>query len=321
MDSLLFTDTFTNVEAEKIAHELKCGSGYHVFEKALSAEAVTALTNVVSSDSLLVNNNNLGYVRAYWTKYLSHTLALSKECYDIITSERIRGICRLFFDNSFKISNQRIYETHTRSHLPWHTDNNLQAGNAYNGKHDLPGIMFLFYLSDVSETNPFQLIADSYKWSEQNTERFFSDQFIEQNYKDDIVTVRAPKGSLIICNTHLIHRAEPFNRPGFKRLTYLFQIDEISTQHEGHGEKILLNPAFVSETSPEILTYLGFGNKADYPAFPETSVSTMLPHDIVSLQKDILPKAVKGLAFSFARRVIPGSIVNAIRKKIHKGSI
>ncbi|MCF2519148.1 phytanoyl-CoA dioxygenase family protein [Dyadobacter sp. CY351] len=321
MDFPLFSDAFDRLEADSIAHELKYGKGYHVFDKALSPDAVNALINIVSPDELLVNNNNLGYVRAYWMKYLSHTLALSKECYDVITSERIRGICRSFFDRPFKISNQRIYETHTRSHLPWHTDNNLQSGNAYNGKHDLPGIMFLFYLSDVWDTNPFQLIPDSYKWSEQHTERFFSDKFIEKNYKDEIVTVRAPKGTLIVCNTHLIHRAEPFSRPGFRRLTYLFQIDEMSSLHEGHGEKILLNPAFVSETSPEILTYLGFGTKTNYPAFPETSVSTMLPHDIFSLQKGILPKAMKGLAFAFARSVIPGSVMNAIRKKIHKGSI
>jgi hypothetical protein len=321
MVSSLFNDAFNNSEAESIASEIKSGSGYFICESALSAETVTALRNIVPDNELLVNNNNLGYVRASWAKYLSHTLALSKECYDVITSEKVLKICQHFFDNPYRLSNQRIYETHTKAHLPWHTDNNLQSGNAYAGKHNLPGIMFLFYLTDVADVNPFQLIKNSYNWSEQNTERFFTEKFIDQHHKDEVVTVKAPKGTLIICNTHMIHRAEPFNKPGFKRLTLLFQVDEISEDYHGHGEKILLNPAFVSQTTPEILTYLGFGSQSNYPAFPETSVATMLPHDMLMLQKGILPKAMRGLMVALAKSVVPGSVINSIRKKIHKGTI
>jgi len=312
----IFNPVFSETNSKIIANELRYGKGYYIFNEALTTQTVSAIESIVPIEDLLVNSNNLGYVRAHWAKYLSHTLALSKECYDIVTSEKIRSICRNFFDNPYKISNQRIYETHTKSHLPWHTDNNLQTGNKYKGKHDLPGLMFLFYLSDVSDTNPFQLIPDSQKWSEQNKERFFTETFIEQNHGNEILTVKAPKGTLILCNSHLIHRAEPFNLPGFRRLTYIFQVDELSDKHVGHGERVLINPSFVEDTSPEILTYLGFGQQADYPSFPETSVATMLPRDMLLLQKGLLPKAFQGLMISLAKSILPGALINNFRKRI-----
>jgi ectoine hydroxylase-related dioxygenase (phytanoyl-CoA dioxygenase family) len=314
MNQSLFNAVFADGDAKAIADEIKFRSGYHVFEGALSNHALSAIEKEVPMDSIRVNNNDLGFVHAHWTKYFSHTLAMSKACYDIITSEQVINICRNYFDRPFKVCNQRIYETHTKAHLPWHTDNNLQVGNKYKGKHQIPGLMFLFYLSDVSETNPFQLIPQSHKWISEKEDRFFTDRFIEENHADEVLTVKAPKGTLIMCSTRVVHRAKPFNQPGFKRLTFLFQVDEVSDEHVGHGERLLVNPSFVNNTSAEMLTYLGFGVPCSYPAFPETSVSTLLPLDIYALQKSILPKAVKGIALSLAKTLIPGSVVNNLRR-------
>lgn len=313
-----FTPEFELSDSKAIADELKYGTGYRIFENALTLPTLEAVEGIGSLEKVLINNNDLGFVRAQWGKYLSNTLALSKECYQIVTSEQILGICRQFFDKPFKITNQRIYETNTKAHLPWHTDNNLQSGNKYKSKHELPGLMFLFYLTDVDKTNPFQLISGSHIWSDQNKERFFTDSFIEKKSTDDIRTIRAPKGSLIICNSHLIHRAEPFNQPGFRRLTYIFQIDEISESHLGHGERLLINPSFVDDTSAEKLTYLGFGSQADYPAFPDTSVGTLLPSDLYALQKQIVPMAIRVLMLALAKRIIPGAMLNKVRNRLYK---
>lgn len=301
----IFLSNLSYCNATEVASELKYEAGYVVIEGAIQKEIIASILDTVNMDEYLVNNNTVGVVHAQQTNFHSHTLAVSKECYDIVTNEKIREICSNFFNGPHKISNQRISETRTKAHMPWHTDNNLQSGNTFVGKHTLPGILFLLYLSDVSDTNPFQFIHDSQKWSPQHDERFFSDDYIEQNYADKIVSVRAPKGTLVICNTHLIHRAEPFNRPGFKRLTYLFQIDALSDDYLGHGEKLLINPSFVDDTSPDVLNYLGFGVKSTYPTFPQTSVTSMLPQDLWLLQRAIFPMAIRGLILSLIKALLP----------------
>ena len=318
MDSQLFTPEFESANLTDIADELKNGSGYYVCRNALKPEVLKQMMEEIPSHDFLINNNHLGFVKAYNSNYLGHTLAVSRQCYNIVTSDKLRTLCRSFFDGPFKISNQRIYQTHTASHLPWHTDNNLQSGNQYNGKHSMRGLMFMVYLSDVTDTNPFQLIPYSQQWSHENDDQFFQDKFIDQHYKDDIVTVRAPKGTLIICTTNTVHRAQPFDNHSFNRLTLLFQVDEISAEHDGHGEGLLINPAFIQDRDPEILDYLGFGVRADYPAFPETSVATMKIRDIVYLQRTILPKTVKSVIISLAKKVLPGALSNNIRMQLGK---
>lgn len=316
----LFSSSFSETDAQSVANQIKNEKGYQIFENALTTSTLNSLMHSLPGEQVLVNDNRIGFVKAHSSNYFSHTLAVSRTCFDIITSESIRAICRSYFDKPFKMSNQKIYETHTASHIPWHTDNNLQDGNAYEGKHDLPGLMFMFYLSDVSDTNPFQLIPYSQKWSQDNNERFFEDNYIDQHYGKEIVSVRAPKGTLIICNSRMVHRAQPFKNSGFKRTTLLFQVDELSDRHQGHGENILINTSFMTNTDPEILDYLGFGMRANYPAFPETSVATLQPKDMLTLQKQILPKAIKGLGIALTKKLLPGSFINTIRKNRFKAA-
>lgn len=308
-----FTIDFKQYDIDEIAKELKHGKGYFVIENVINEDVVWEIVNTINSKEFLVNSNNVGVVHSNGMSFHSHTLAVSKICYDIITNNRVRSICHNFFDGSYKLTNQRFYETNTKAHMPWHTDNNVHAGNKFVGKHNLPGILFLFYLSDVKDTNPFQLISDSQKWSATHGERYFADKLIEQNHAEEVVTVRAPKGTLVICNTHIIHRAEPFDRPGFKRFTFLFQVDALSDNYIGHGEKLLINPAFVDDISPEVLRYLGFGLKANYPTFPQTSVATMMPDQLWRLQKKIYSSAIRGLLLSIIKRIVPSSILISLK--------
>jgi hypothetical protein len=76
----------------------------------------------------------------------------------------------------------------------------------------------------------------------------------------------------------------------------------------------------MTNKDPEILDYLGCGMRADYPAFPETSAATMRPTDMIALQKQILPKAVKGLAIAFTKKILPAAFINTIRKSAHRAA-
>ncbi|SFQ83042.1 phytanoyl-CoA dioxygenase family protein [Hymenobacter arizonensis] len=303
----------SSIPASTIADKLREGEGYHIIENAVPQATIDELLSLISAQEYLVNNNEVGVVYASRMRFHSHTLAASKSCYDLVTDETIRAISRSFFDGPHKVSNQRLYETHTQAHVPWHTDNNLQEGVTFKGKHSLPGILFLLYLSDVANINPFQLIPGSHKWSAEHNERFFSDHYIHTIHGRNIVSVQAPRGTLIMCNSHLIHRAEPFAHPGYRRFTFLFQVDALSNEYVGHGEKLLINPSFVNDTSPAILNYLGFGIPATYQAFPQTSISTMLPSDLWALQRNIIPKMIFGLLLHTIKQVLPGGILNKLK--------
>ena len=200
--------------------------------------------------------------------------------------------------------------------MPWHTDNNCQTGAQLSSKHNQPGLLFLFYLSDVSK-NPFQLVKDSHLWSAKyDHEIYLSDHFVKHNYKKDILTFPLKKGSLILCNIHAVHRAEPFQDSRYSRTTLLFQVDQVGDNTIGHGEKNLVNTEFLDDLTPELMNYLGFGYKADYPAFPNTSVATMTTQDLMSLYGQLLPLTLKALVKNLAFNLLPDEIILKIKRLI-----
>lgn len=309
----MFKLDFLNFSTSQIVNELKT-KGYFVFEQALPEQYIDELLEEVNFNHILVNANDTGVVIAQNQKFLTHCLTHSKKVYDIITSYKILSICKEYFNDDYKLTNHRIYQTYKISHMPWHTDNNLQQGSQLVAKHDMPGILFLFYLSDVTK-NAFQYIKDSHNWSyKYDNEIYLSDSFIDKNFKNDIISFRMKKGTIIVCDIHGIHRAEPFLDKNYSRTTLLFQVDQVGSKYIGHGEKNLVNTEYLDNLTPEIMNYLGFGFKRTYPAFPNTSVSTMTVQDILALQKQLLPQTVAALTKGLIKSLLPAEvIINAKR--------
>lgn len=313
-DEAIFSTRFRETSAGVIVEEIR-RCGYWSMEAAIGQGFVDGLLGEIDFNRYLVNSNELGVVCAANQRFLSHCLAASKKAYDIIVSQRVLDICRAYFPDRFKLINQRIYQTHTEGHMPWHTDNNCQSGNYLSGKHQLPGLLFLIYLSDVKE-NAFQILKNSQDWSKQHTDNYFSDRFIETNYARDVVTFPAVRGTLFVCDIHAVHRAEPFKNRDFERFTLLFQVDAVSGAYHGHGEKLLVNTAFVDRRDADVLDYLGFGVPADYPSFPNTSAATMGLRDLWDMQKAVVPLAVRAAVKAVAKSLLPGSLqVNLKRWK------
>ncbi len=308
----MYNSAFQNLTTDQIVDSLK-QNGFFVFEQALTEQYINELLKEVNFNQVLVNTNDVGVVIAKHQKFLTHCLAQSKKAYDLITSPRILDICQHYFEDRYVLINHRIYQTQKISHMPWHTDNNQQIGRQLERKHNKPGLLFLFYLSDVTK-NPFQLLNNSHLWSHQHEhEIYFSDQFIEEKHKKCIRTFKLKKGSLILCNIHAIHRAEPFKDKNYTRSTLLFQVDQVG-QTIGHGEKNLVNTEFIDHLTPELISYLGFGYKTDYPAFPNTSISTMKIQDILDLQRQILISTLKSSAKSLAINLLPGDMIIQIKR-------
>lgn len=297
----MYTKNFIDASNEKIVEVIR-ENGYFAFEKALTNQYVEMLLQEIDFDQFLVNTNDVGVVFLDKQRYLTHCLAKSKRAYNIITSTKVLDICKKHFFNRFMLVNQRIFQTWHSHAMAWHTDNNLQIDNRLVGKHDMPGLLFIFYLSDVTK-NAFQYIKDSHKWSHKySNEIYLSNNLISSKYEKDIVTLQMPKGSLVICNTKGVHRAEPFQDSNYVRTTLIFQIDEVgdTNQNSGHGEKNLINTEYMDNISKEVMDYLGFGCKRDYPPFPNSSFATITPRGMIALQKQLLPLIMK----AFVKRII-----------------
>lgn len=313
----MFNIEFSNFDTIQIIDEIKT-KGYFVFEQALDEEYIDELLQEIDFNQILINNNDVGVVIAQNVKFLTHCLASSKKAYDIITSKKVLEICQGYFNDSYKLTNHRIYQRYKNAHMPWHTDNNLQNGKKLSGKHNMPGLLFLFYLCDV-KNNAFQYIADSHKWSHKyDHEVYLSDSYVDSKFKKDILTFPMPKGSMILCDIHGIHRAEPFQDNEFIRTSMLFQVDQVGSNYVGHGEKNLVNTEYLDNLTPEIMDYLGFGFKRNYPAFPSTSVATMTPHDLLKLQKQLLPQTLEAISKSVIKTILPNeTLINVKRLLWH----
>jgi hypothetical protein len=308
----MFSPKFNEVAASEIISEVR-SVGYWTMGGAYDSSYVDTMLGEIDFDGYLVNSNAMGVVCASTQRFVSHCLATSKRAYDIITSERVLEICRAYFDGPFKLTNQRIYQTHSEGHMPWHTDNNCQSGSVLTGKHQLQGLLFLIYLSDVTE-NAFQILRNSQEWSKKHTGNYFSDHFIESNHKDDVMTFENVRGTLFVCDIHAIHRATPFKNKDYERFTLLFQVDAVSPEYPEHGEKLLVNTAFVGRQDGEVLNYLGFGKPAGYPTFPCTSAATMAMRDLWAMQRALIPKAIQAGVKACAKALIPGTLLVNLKR-------
>lgn len=288
--------------------------GYFYLEKALAHETVDQLLSEINFDQILVNNNNVGPVISGTQRFLTHCLSTSKQAYDAITSPKVLEICDGYFTDRYQITNHRFCQTRESYHMPWHTDNNLQTGSQLTGKHRMPGLLFLFYLSEEN-VSPFQYIESSHTWSDKHdSEIYLSDRWVTTHHSEQIKTFHMTKGSLMICNIHGIHRAVPFQNRYHQRNIFLFQIDQVGDRYLGHGEQNLINTAFIDNPSPKLFSYLGFGIQRNYPAFPNSSVATMKLKDLISLQKQLLPLTFKAIGKTLVKSLFPGEAMVTLKR-------
>lgn len=300
----MFNPNFNKIDSNYIIEEIR-SKGYFAFENVLNEDLINQLLEKIDFDKILVNTNNAGVVSAQNIKYLTHCLAYSQEVYDIITDCKVLEICKNYFRQKFKLINHRVYQCSKHQYMPWHTDNNKQQGDNFSGKHVMPGLLFLFYLSDVTK-NAFQFVENSHKYSVKfNNERYLENGFVQRCYANDIKTFKLKKGSLILCDTHGIHRAEPYEDRKYKRTTLLFQVDEVGEDNEGHGEENIINTEYLKNLTPELMDYLGFGFKRRYPAFPSTSIATLPLPDILKLQNQLISNAGVSITKNLIKTLLP----------------
>ena len=167
-----------------------------------------------------------------------------------------------------------------------------------------PGLIFLAYISDAND-GEFQYIKGSHIWSLENKYNDYSREHIEKKYKDDIVSFKKPKGSIVIYNTFGVHRAKPSLNKKMVRKSLFFQVDK----ELDHSEPILIKTEYMNNFDEKTKLYLGFGKNAGQDIYPNTSLDTL------PINKKVFSEISRWLLGRLANK-FPGFLRKRIRKAL-----
>jgi hypothetical protein len=262
-NSAVFTEDFLKINFDDIVIKLK-ERGYFVFPKAINNNVIKNIHRDATKYKINLNNNEITGVYAENQYYFTNLLSVSKTFYDLVTSEFVFDISKKYLGDHFRLKALRYYETYGKHPMQWHTDNKTSRGFA-----NIPGIIFIIYISDV-EDGQFQYIEGSHLWSGEKAYSDYSDDLIEK-YKEKIIDFKFPSGSLIIYNTYGIHRAKPVSKRKFIRKSIFFQVDSDIE----NSEPVILNPNFITKVDSDLKMFLGFGKKSNYEIYPKTSINNI----------------------------------------------
>lgn len=167
----------------------------------------------------------------------------------------------------------------------------------------------------TEEDGPFEFISQSHKFSlNMNDEDFFTDK-IDEKFSGNIRTCLGKKGSLILADTRVIHRARPHNNKS-PRKSFFAQVSKLAPNQ--YKEMILINPSFLQKEQLEdadLMRFLGFGVASENHIYPPTNINHMPLNKEVSWQlMQWLYHQLKKIAFE----ALPLAIKVLIRKRIKR---
>lgn len=268
--------------------------GYSFIHHSISDDLADQILEELDMASIAINSSTLQPVKKNSYSYFPNAIAKSRSAYRLALSELTLSVCRDYLKQDFSLVNNRLVKACGAMYMPWHTDNNVMSGQRFRGKHPLPGVQFVLYLSD-SHLAPFQLIRNSDKWSLDWPHRYLDNATVEKDFCDNVVEICPLKGTLLALNTHLFHRGVGFKNKAFHRSLFLFQFDVISDALEGHGEQLLLNPSFIEDFDLSLVKILGLGKPRVYSAFPETSLNDIPPLESIAIQKRLFSSLLSNI--------------------------
>lgn len=263
--SKIFSEKFLKVDSSEIVEAINL-NGYYACEGALNSDFLKDIENDVEKHRFHVNKNQISGAYTGSQYFLTNILACSKAFFDYCTHQKVLNVCREFMGNFFRVKALRYYETYGNMRMAWHTDSKNSKGF-----EPITGLIFIAYISDVND-GEFQYIQGSHEYSRHTGINDFGEGFIS-NLPGSAVSFKMPKGSIIVYNTHGIHRAKPVFDSNFVRKSLFFQVD-----NNDKSEPILVNTSYFDQVDDTLKMYLGFGRDCSNIPFPETDVST-IPDD------------------------------------------
>ena len=284
----LFSESFLSVPDATIVKAIKT-DGLFCAPAALTENFLSSICEDVELTGYGLNRNWISPVYTRDQLFLCHMFAVSQSFIKFSTHSRFFKLFDQILGSSYRLKNHRYYETYGGHHMQWHTDNKRDDVFAH-----IPGLIVIAYISDV-EDGEFQIVRGSQKWSAENGYSDYTDQFVEQNCHKDILSFNGPRGTLIIYDTHCIHRAKPVKKGGFVRKSILFQVDAALDA----CEPLLINPEYIDNLDERMKRYLGFGQPSGISIYPQTDLSTMP----LSRQSEIFRHFIKSNIKGFLRHV------------------
>ncbi len=300
----IFSENFKNKSLKQIITQVN-DEGVCFIEKSVNLEFISKLIELVENKRFHINNNWISGVYYNNQYYLNHLLAVSRDTYELITNKKITELFDNFFDKSYRLKALRYYETGRSHKMSWHTDNK----NIYGSKKT-NGLIIIIYLSEVAD-GEFQYIKYSHKHTTDKEFNEYSNEYINKNYNDKILSFKGSPGDLIIYNVNGIHRAKPVLTKNFLRKSLFFQIDE----NFETAEPILINPSFISNREQKNLDFLGFGMINTSKIYPQTDVENLpLKHLLnLTLIKNIIKKCIFN-----TYTIMPKSFKNIVKMGLKK---
>jgi ectoine hydroxylase-related dioxygenase (phytanoyl-CoA dioxygenase family) len=297
--TVFFRDSFSERSPEVIAATLK-QQGFAAFEGVLRRQALSDIEQELARP-IGVNTNDVAPVEYGHQTYFTHALCASQTYFELVTHPHLRAIAQAVLGADIRLKCQRYYLSRTGHVLPWHRDAKRPDGT-YTG---VRGVAVLMYLSDTLD-GELQVLPGSHRWPlpERPSDATDGEQANEHLGEAETISMRA--GSLVLFDTHLLHRTRPFEHDGGVRRSIFFQIDA----DLDHGERLLVDPSLVDPSQPELLQYLGFGRPAGYPAVPLSSLATLSVEQLTGLAES----AMKELG----RRAAPARLRAPIGRALHR---
>ena len=295
----IFNDNFLKLKEKDIIDEIE-NTGYFFLENAIKKDHLDQIIVDLSDKNFGLNNNFITPVWAKTQYYFTNALATSQAYFNLITSSKFLSIAKTKFNNNFRLKCHRYYETMFGHHMVWHADNVDNQGNV----HENDGLIFIMYVNDVFD-GEFQLIKET-NLKENHSERklnYSSDKFVEKNFQDKIISFKGKAGSIIIYDTWHLHRAKPIKSKSFIRKSIFMQVDKSMR----NSEKIVLTPDFLNKEqtkNQELLTYLGFGEKSDFPSAPTATYKNLPDKYLFSLIGKSLIEIIKSFIKKILKKIL-----------------
>ena len=262
----VFSREFLDLPATELVEALRT-VGYVAIEQALNPTVADTILADVDDLVFEINRNAAPNVMAGVQTYANHVFARSRAAFDLVVSERVLGVLREGLGDSFRMVGKRVYQTAADHYMPFHSD----VGKPCADPRRLDGIVFIFYLNDVFQ-GEWEIIEGSHLWGERTVGSRADDEALLARPDVSVRGLKMPKGSLVVYNARLLHRARRFKDKAWRRRSFFFQ----TNRDAKGGEPMLVDASFIQPgLSPEARMLLGFGSPSTVPSYPTSSAQTL----------------------------------------------